>query len=148
VRDDIPGSRRQSGSSSDQDGLGIPSRSARASSRDILIDKLEGAVRELKAAGDRVGHDLLLNLALGQVERAIRRWRAENPSSRYPSFPLGRPAVLDKDVEDLLALREANPGSDCRAEFEKGTSVGKQRARIRYRDADERIAEMTSKSRP
>jgi hypothetical protein len=105
-------------------------------------------LRELKADGGRVGHEFLVNLALGQVERAIRRWRAKNPKSRFSLLRLerrGRPPLLDGDVEDLRALRAADPDSDGQAKFKKQTGVGKQRARIRYQAAAKRIAKTTSK---
>jgi len=146
VRDDKSSSRGRSGSCSDQDGLGIPSRSAPASTRDVLTAKVKDLLRELRAGGDRVGDGLLVNLALGQVERAGRRWRAEDPKRRFSPLALGRPALLERDVEILLALRAANPGADCRAEFAQAIGARKQRARIRDRDADKRIAEMTSRS--
>jgi hypothetical protein len=146
VRDDIPGSRGQSGSSSDQGGLGIPSRSAPAPTREILKATFKNALRELEADKDRVCDELWLNLAFGQVERVIRRWRAENPKSRFSPTRLGRRPLLERDVELLRALRAANPGSDCRAEFDKAISVGKQQARIRYQVADKKMAETASKS--
>jgi hypothetical protein len=144
VRSDIPSSRGQSGSSGDQDGLGIPSRSAPASATDVLIDKLESALRELKADGDRVGHELLQSLALGQAEQAIRRWRAEKPSRSRRIISLGRPTVLEGDVRLLRALREANPNSDCWVEFSGaiGRGFGKHWVRARYREANRAIATM------
>jgi hypothetical protein len=39
-------------------------------------------------------------------------------------------------------MRAATPDSDCRREFEKWTAAGKQRARIRYREADAMAAEL------
>jgi hypothetical protein len=127
VHSTINSLRRPGGSLCDPD-VGISSRSASAA----LIDALKRALHEHP-------DDLSLNLALGQVEQAIWRWRAENPEARpEAALPLGRPSVLDGDVERLLALRAANPGSGCRREFERWTGAGKQRARIRYRDANAR----------
>jgi hypothetical protein len=129
--------------SSGPDGVGVPSRSAPASTREVLIEKLEHALRKLKADDDKTG--FWANLALGQVEQAIQRWRAENPSSRPPSyFPLGRPPVIDGDVELLLDLRKANPQSDGWAEF-AGTfdrTLSKAWVRARYRAADRKIDKM------
>jgi hypothetical protein len=152
VRDDKSGSRGQDGSPSDSDGLGIPSRSAPASPLEILIGKLERglheakalehALREVRADGDRF--ELWLNLMLGQVEQATRRWRAESPSSRPQTFfPLGRPPALDEDVLLLRALRSAKPGLDCRAEFTAtllSRGFSKHWVRTRYRAADGAIA--------
>ena len=143
VRDDNSGSRGPDGSPRDPDGLGIPSRSAPASTREILIDGLERALREAKDDEDWAGHELLVNLALGQVEQAIKRWRAEDPSSRPQTFfPLGRPTVLEGDVQLLLDLRRARPGSDCRKEFTAALlsrGLTKERARTRYRDANTEV---------
>jgi hypothetical protein len=137
--DDDQSSRGQSGGSSGQDDVGIPSRSAPASSREELIGALERALGRFKK---RDSHELFLNLALGGVERAIRRWRAEDRSSRWRSPPVGRPLVLEGDVELVLALREANPGSDCKAEFAKaiGRKISKHRVRARFREASREIA--------
>jgi hypothetical protein len=145
MRDDKSGSRGPDGSPRGPDGLGIRSRSAPASASEILIEKLERALRELRAGGDGPWPNLLRNLAFGQVEQAIQRWRAENPSSRPPTFfPLGRPAVIDRDVELLLDLCKANPRSDGWAEF-AGTfdrTKSKGWIRARYRAASRKIAKM------
>jgi hypothetical protein len=121
----------------------IQSRSAPASTREILIGPFERASRALKTHDD-----FCLNLALGQVEQAIRRWRAESPSSRPETFfPLGRPPVLDEDVPLLRALRKAKPGSDCRAEFAStllSRGFSKHWVSARYRAADKAIAKMES----
>jgi hypothetical protein len=144
VRDDKNGSRGQDGSPSDPDGLGIPSRSAPASTREILIDRLESAVRELKADGDRIGQELLLNLALSAVEQAIQRWRVERPSSRSRGLfaRRGRPSVLDEDVKRLTDLRNARPGSECEEEFVAsfGRSLHRQQILVRYRRAHKKIS--------
>jgi hypothetical protein len=144
--DSFKASRGQDGSPSDQGGLGIPSRSAPASLREILIDKFERALRELKADGDGLRSDFARNCALGQVEQAIQRWRAESPSSRpHAFFPLGRPPVLDEDLPLLRALRKAKPGADCRAEFSATLlrrGFGKHWVGARYRAADRAIAKM------
>jgi hypothetical protein len=57
---------------------------------------------------------------------------------------MGRPAVRDGDVELLLALFAANPGSDCGAEFAEavGRNLTKHRVRVRYREAAAAIAKM------
>jgi hypothetical protein len=83
-----------------------------------------------------------LNMALHAIEGGIQAWRAETPLERPPGPSLGRPKVVDGDAQTLLELRAANPGSDCRAEFVKWTGAGKQRARIRYQDADAMAAEL------
>jgi hypothetical protein len=143
VRDNKSGLREQGGGSSDQDGLGIPSRSAPALSRENLRNKLECALREVNT--DRDSTELFLNLALGQLEQAIRRWRAESPSSRPDLFvPLGRPTVLGEDVRLLRALRKADPSSDCRVEFAKaiGRKIGKRQINARFLAADRAIAKM------
>jgi hypothetical protein len=130
VRDEITSLRGPDGSPSRPDVIGIPSRPAPTASHENLIAALERALREHR-------DDFGFNLALGQVERAIQHWRADNPAARpQPLLPLGRPSVLDGDVERLLALRAANPGSDCRLEFMRGTEASKPRARVRYRNAD------------
>jgi integrase len=133
------GSRGQSGSSSDQDGLGIPSRSAPASSRDILTDHLGFAFGTFK---DNENEGWLLNMALQAVEGGAKAWRAETRLERPPGPSLGRPKVVDKDVQKLLEMRAAEPGSDCRTAFEKWTCAGKQAARIRYQKADAMAAEL------
>jgi hypothetical protein len=143
VRGDKSGSRGQGGSPGDQDGIGIPSRSAPASSHDSLIDALENALRLLNTDAGIVGHEFSVNIALGHVEREIRRWWAKKPKSRFSLLGLekrGRPPVLARDVKDLRDLRAANPGSDCYEEFKKRTGVGQQQARIRYKAADKKIA--------
>ena len=142
VRDDNSSSRGQGGSSSDPDGFGIPSRSAPASTSEILLDSLELALREFRADGN--GADFLRNAALGQVERAIKRWRAEDPASRSLFGHRGRPpTVLEADVQLLLDLRKAKPGFNCRKDFtdmllRRGFS--KHRAGERYRAATAKIA--------
>ena len=144
VPDDNSSSRGQSGSSSDPDGFGIPSRSAPASTDGILIDSLEQALRELRADGAGIGANFLRNAALGQVERAIKRWRAEDPASRSLFGHRGRPpTVLEADVQLLLDLRKAKPGFNCRKDFtdmllRRGFS--KHRAGERYRAATAKIA--------
>jgi hypothetical protein len=137
--DDKSGSRGPDGSPCDPDGLGIPSRSAPASSRDLLIRHLKFA---LDASRDGEKKGWWLNMALLAVEGAIQAWRAETPLVRPPSPPLGRPPVVEGDAQTLLNLRAANPHSDCRVEFEKWTGASKQRARIRYQDADAWAAEL------
>ncbi len=152
VPDDVSSSRGQDGSPSDQGGLGIPPRSAPASSspppgsREELISHLEFALRAFKADENE---GWWLNMALLAVEGGIQAWRAEHPQERPPGPSLGRPKVLDGDVQTLLAMRAAEPGSDCRAGFKKWTGAGKQQARIRYRDADAeaRIVSMRFSSR-
>jgi hypothetical protein len=67
VRGDKSGSRGQDGSPSDRDGLGILSRSAPASARDILKDKLECAPGSLKADDDSSLHGLSLNHAIREA---------------------------------------------------------------------------------
>jgi hypothetical protein len=150
VRDDKTGSRGQDGSPSDPDGLGIPSRSAPASPREILIRHLEFA---LDAFRNDENEGWWLNMALHALEGGMQAWRAETPLERPPGPSLGRPTVVEGDAQVLLRLRAATPGSDCRTEFEKWTRAGKQRARIRYQDADAMAAELiaamaTSSGRP
>jgi hypothetical protein len=149
VRDEKTGSRGPDGSPRGPDGLGIPSRSALASSRrkrsphKIIIRRLEFALRMFKEGRP----EWRLTSALRSVERDIQSWCAKNPAQKYPwSTPQGRPRVLDKDIQTLLRLRAANPDSDCRTEFERTTGVGKQRSRVRYQDADAAIAAMKSRS--
>ena len=137
--DDKSGSRGPDGSPCDPDGLGIPSRSAPASSRDLLIRHLKFA---LDAFTDGEEKGWWLNMALLNVEGAIQAWRAETPLVRPPGPPLGRPPVIEGDAQILLNLRAANPDSDCRVEFEKWTGANKQRARIRYQNADTWAAEL------
>ena len=79
-------------------------------------------------------------MAAMAVEGGIQSWRAETPLARPPGPSLGRPPVVEGDAQTLLNLRAANPDSDCRVEFEKWTGASKQRARIRYQDADARAA--------
>jgi hypothetical protein len=85
-----------------------------------------------------------LNEALTGVETGIRRWRAESPSRTAPRGAWGRPTVLDREVRILLALRAANPGSDCRVKFADaiGRGLGKHRIQVRYRQADNAISKM------
>lgn len=147
MRDDKSSSRGPDGSPRDPDGVGIPSRSAPASTSDEkLIDRLERALHALKADGD--DSELWASLALGQVEQAIRRWRAESAARRYPFAPLGRPQVIVGDVELLLTLRNVNPGSDCQMEFAKtfGGQLTKQRISARYRAADKAISKTNQRS--
>ena len=148
VRGDKTSSRGPDGSPRGPDGLGIPSRPAPASTSKILVEKLELALRAATDDEDKVGHGLLLNLAIGQVEQAIQRWRAEDPSLRHPSFiPLGRPTVLEEDVQLLLDLRKAKPGSDCRKEFTAARlsrGLTKGTSRTRYRDAVAKIESVQS----
>jgi hypothetical protein len=69
VRDDKTGSRGQDGSPSDPDGLGIPSRSAPASPREILIRHLEFA---LDAFRNDENEGWWLNMALHALRARIR----------------------------------------------------------------------------
>ena len=138
MSDDTSGSRGQGGSPSDPGGPVGPQGSAPASSRDTLIRHLEFALDAFK---NDQNEGWWLNVALLAVEGGIQAWRAETPLER-PGPSLGRPKVVDGDAQTLLELREANPGSDCRVEFEKWTGAGKQRARIRYQDADAMAAEL------
>jgi hypothetical protein len=133
MSDDTSGSRGQRGSHSDPGGPVGPQGSAPASSREILIRHLEFALDAFKNDENK---GWLLNMTLLAVEGGIQAWRAEHPQERPPAPSLGRPKVVDGDVQTLLEMRAANPGADCRAEFEKWTRAGKQRARIRYQDAD------------
>jgi hypothetical protein len=113
------------------------------STRDILIDKLESALRRLKVDGESIAHEHLLNHAISEVESAIRRWRAE--TSRPQLFAMrGRPTVVENDARVLRALREAEPGSDCWKEFagKFGRNLSKHRIRARYRAADKKIAKV------
>lgn len=139
VADDIPGSRGQGGSPSDQDGLGIPPRSAPASTREILISKLEHALDLFRDDEEKAWWQ---NIALMDVEGAIQTWRAETRPERPPGPLRGRPPVVDRDAQTLLDLRAANPGSDCREIFEKRTRAEKQQARIRYQNANALVAEL------
>jgi hypothetical protein len=139
--DDDQSSQGQSGSSSGQDNLGIPSRSAPATLRENLIRHLEFA---LDAFRNDESEGWWLNMTLQAVEGGIQAWRAETPLERPPGPLLGRPKVVDGDAQILLEMRAAKPSSDCRAEFEKWTGAGKQRARIRYQAADARAAELVA----
>ena len=141
MADDKSASRGPGGSPSDQGGLVGRQGSAPASSRETLIRHLEFA---LDAFRDNENEGWFLNMAAMAVEGGIQTWRAETPLERPPGPSLGRPPVVDRDAQTLLDLRAANPGSDCRVEFEKTTGVGNQRARIRYQDADARAAELTA----
>ena len=136
VGDDKSGSRGQGGSPSDPGGPVGPQGSAPASSREGLMRHLEFA---LDAFRNNENEGWWLNMALLAVEGGSQAWRAEHPSERPPGPSLGRPKVVDGDVQTLLEMRAAKPGSDCRAEFEKWTDAGKQRARIRYQDADAEV---------
>ena len=146
VRDDKSGSRGQGGSPSDPGGPVGPQGSAPASSRESLIRHLEFA---LGAFRNDENEGWWLNMSLYAVEGGIQAWRAEHPQERPLGPSLGRPKVVDGDIQTLLAMRAAEPGSDCRAEFEKWTGAGKQQARIRYQDADAeaRIISMRFSSR-
>ena len=97
--DDKSGSRGPDGSPCDPDGLGIPSRSAPASSRDTLIHHLEFALVKLRD-GEEKGW--LLNLMLMGVEGAIKTWRAETEPERRPGPATGRPPVVEGDAQMLL----------------------------------------------
>jgi hypothetical protein len=151
MRDDKSSSRGEDGSPSGPDGLGIPSRSAPASSspppgsREELISHLEFALRAFE---DDENEGWWLNMALLAVEGGIQAWRAETPLERPPGPPLGRPKVVDDDAQKLLDLRAAKPGSNCRTDFERWTGAGQQRARIRYQDADARVAELLALMTP
>jgi hypothetical protein len=144
MSDDTSGSRGQGGSPG---GLVGPQGSASASSRESLIRHLEFA---LDAFRNDENEGWWLNLALLAVEGGIQAWRAEHAPERPPGPSLGRPKVVDGDAQTLLEMRAATPDSDCRTEFEKWTGAGKQRARIRYQEADamavELIASMASSS--
>jgi hypothetical protein len=90
-----------------------------------------------------------LNEALGDIEQAAQRWRAEDPSRRPSGGRRGRRKVINGDVQLLLKLRAANPDSDCRREFEAalclgehGWPVSQPRAYIRYKAAAAMIALM------
>jgi hypothetical protein len=133
VRDDKTGSRGQDGSPSDPDGLGIPSRSAPASSRDAaLIGAIE---RELKLIkfwnAPWMTHD-----AIRRIFKAGQKWLDDQQESQFlPSS--GRPSFEDYDEQVLLDLRAANPGSDCWKEFgrEIGPRLGVPQQRRRYNRA-------------
>jgi hypothetical protein len=146
MSDNTSGSRGQGGSPSDPGGLGGPRGSAPASSHESLIRHLEFA---LDAFRNDENEGWWLNMALYAVEGGILAWRVEHPQERPLGPSLGRPKVVDGDIQTLLAMRAAEPGSDCRAEFEKWTGAGKQQARIRYQDADAeaRIISMRFSSR-
>jgi hypothetical protein len=76
------------------------------------------------------------------LKAAFRLGARTIPRSRPPGPSLGRPKVVDGDAQTLLEMRAATPDSDCRTEFEKWTGAGKQRARIRYQEADAMAAEL------
>jgi hypothetical protein len=139
MSDDTSGSREQRGSSTGPGDPVSPQGSAPASSRESLIRHLEFA---LDAFRNDENKGWWLNMALHAVEGGIQAWRAETSLERPPSPSLGRPKVVEGDAQTLLNLRAANPDSDCRVEFEKWTGASKQRARIRYQDADARAAEL------
>jgi hypothetical protein len=139
MRDDKSGSRGPDGSPSGHDGVGIPSRPAPASTRESLIRHLEFA---FDAFRNDENEGWWLNMALHALEGGMQAWRAETPLERPPGPSLGRPTVVEGDTQTLLNLRAANPYSDCRAQFEKWTGAGKQRARIRYQEADAWAAEL------
>lgn len=137
--DDNSSSRGPDGSPRGPDGLGIPSRSAPASSRETLIRHLEFALDAFRNAEEKAWSQ---NIALMEVEGAIQTWREETWLERPPGPLRGRPPVVDRDAQTLLDLRAANPGSDCREIFEKRTGAEKQQARIRYQNANARVAEL------
>jgi hypothetical protein len=141
--DDKFSSRGPDGSPSDR-GHGIVSRSAPASADDKLLAILRDAVRELEANGGRVGHELLCNLALSKIGPAIRRWRAENPPTRFVAPQMGRPAALEDDIALLRDIFAAYPNSDGRREFAlalavKEPTITKRQIQIRYRRAYDAI---------
>ena len=76
VRDDKSGSRGPDGSPSDHDGVGIPSRSAPASTRESLIRHLEFA---FDAFRNDENEGWWLNMALHALEGGMQAWRAELP---------------------------------------------------------------------
>jgi hypothetical protein len=137
--DDKSGSRGPDGSPCDPDGLGIPSRSAPATSRETLIRRLGDALIAFRDDEEKAGW---LSMTLTAVEEAIHAWRSANPHVSALSLLPGRPTVVEGDAQTLLDLRAANPGSDCRREFEKTTGADKQQARKRYKAADARVAEL------
>ena len=139
MADDKSGSRGPDGSPCDPDGLVGPQGSAPASSRETLIRRLEFA---LDAFRKNESEGWFLNTAAMAVEGAIQTWRAETQPERSPGPSLGRPPVVEGDAETLLNLRAANPGSDCRRDFETLTGTGQQQARIRYQNADALATEL------
>ena len=151
MRDDIPSLRGQGGSPSDPGGLVGPQGSAPAPSPVSTATPRETLIRCLKTALDTFmsdeGDRWFLNMALMAVEGGIHDWRAEAPLERSPGPSPGRPSSVEGDAQTLLDLRAANPGSDCRVEFEKTTGVGNQRARIRYQAADALAAELIALSK-
>jgi hypothetical protein len=123
MSDDTSGSRGQRGSHSDPGGPVGPQGSAPASSREILIRHLEFALDAFK---NDENEGWWLNMTLLAVEGGIQAWRAEHPQERPPAPSLGRPKVVDGDVQTLLELRATNPGADCRADPARGaTAVGR-----------------------
>jgi hypothetical protein len=137
--DDKSGSRAPDGSPCDPDGLGIPSRSTPASTRETLIRRLGDALIAFRDDEEKAGW---LNMTLTAVEEAIQAWRSANPHVSALSRLPGRPTVVEGDAETLLNLRAANPDSDCRRDFETLTGVEKQQARIRYQNANALVAEL------
>jgi len=141
VRDDKSGSRGQDGSPSDQGGLGIPPRSAPASSSDescaVLITAIERELELIKFwNAPWMTHD-----AIQRISKAGQKWLDDHQELQFLPGP-GRPSLKDDDTEVLLDLRAANPGSDCWKEFclKIGAHLTVRQQRRRYNRACENIA--------
>jgi hypothetical protein len=137
VQDDIPSSRRPGGSPSDPGGLGIPPRSASASSREetALIAAIERELDLIKFwNAPWMTHD-----AIQRISKVSQKWLDANPD--FLPGP-GRPSLDDNDEQVLLDLRAANPGSDCWRGFclKIGIHLGVKQQRRRYNRACEKIA--------
>ena len=142
VRDDKSGSRGQSGSSSDQDGLGIPSRSAPAStpdeSRATLIAAIESELNSIKFWNA----PWATHGAIQGIFKAAHKWLDDHPEAQSLPGP-GRPSKYGRDVRILSDLRAANANSDCWREFCRkiGPHLSARQHRFRYNRADRRIAQ-------
>jgi hypothetical protein len=141
VHDDKTGSRGQSGSSSDQDGLGIPSRSAPASIPDESSATLIAAIERELDLIKFWNAPLMTHDAIRTIFKAGQKWLDGPRGSQFLPSP-GRPSLEDRDAQVLLDLRAANPGSDCWREFclKIGAHLGVKQQRRRYNRACRNIA--------
>jgi hypothetical protein len=141
VRDDKTGSRGQSGSSSDQDGLGIPSRSAPASTPDESSETLIAAIERELDLIKFWNEPWMTHDAIQRISKAGQKWLDDHQELQFLPGP-GRPSLEDRDAEVLLDLRAATPGSDCWKEFclKIGAHLGVKQQRRRYNRACRNIA--------